>query len=81
MRGTLESHARLFQNLAWYVIRFLDHDAASVDHFEVPVIVGCRSVDAIARDPGLVAYDGATLTGDAIEESRFSYVGQATTNP
>ena len=32
------------------------------------------AVDAVARDAGLVAHDGAALAGDAIEEGGFADV-------
>ena len=58
----------LAQDLRGDVLLVGDHDAAGIDQLEAATVMLGDAVDAVARDAGLVADDGAALSGDAIEE-------------
>ena len=77
MRRLLQGRAGLLENLAGDVIGILHHDAAGVDHFEAAAPVIGDALNAVARDAGLVADNGAALPGDAIEQGGFSDVRPA----
>ena len=76
-RGGSQRHFGLLQDLRGDVLVVVDHDAAGVDQFEAAAVVFGRAHDAVARDAGLIADNGAPLSGDAIEEGGLSYVGPA----
>ena len=70
-------HFGLMQDLARDVLLVVDDDTAGVDQLEAAAVVFGRPMDPVARDPGLVADDGAPLSCDAIEEGGLSDVGPA----
>jgi hypothetical protein len=55
----------------------MDDDAAGVDQFEAPAVVFGKPMDSVARDAGLVADNGAPLSGNPIKEGGLSDVGPA----
>ena len=75
VRGAFEGHVRLLEDLGGNVRRVVRDDAARVDHLEEPAVVFGGAVYAVARDAGLIAHNGAPLSGDAIEKCGFTNVG------
>ena len=67
----------LFEDLGRDILGVVRHDSAGIDDFEAAAVVLGESVDAIARDSGFVADDGAPLPRDAIEQGGFSDVRPA----
>src|SRR6516164_3030981 len=77
VRGAVERHPRLAQDLAGNILLVVNDDPASVDDFETAGSVLSQTVNAIARDAGFVTDDGAPLPRNSIKEGRLPYVGPA----
>src|SRR5579883_555334 len=65
--GAFERDLRLPQDLAGDVFAVIDDNAAGVDDFEAAAIVLGKPVDAVPRDPRLIADDCAPLSCNAIK--------------
>ena len=77
MGGAPDGHLGLAEDLGWDILVIFHHDAARIDQFEAAAVVLGGPVDAVARDPRLVADDGAALPRDPVEQGGFSDVGPA----
>ena len=67
----------LVENLRRNVLLVVDHDAAGVDQLEAAAVVFGKPVNAVPRDAGLIADNGAPLSGNPIEKGGLSDVGPA----
>src|SRR5438093_1466801 len=67
VRGALERHPRLLENLRGNVLLVIGHDTTGIDHFEATAVELGNPVNAVACDAGLIAHNGASLSGDAVE--------------
>jgi hypothetical protein len=77
LRGGVEREARLLQDLRRDERFVIGDDAAGVDDFEAAADVDGDAADAVARDAGFVADDGAARAGDCVEERGLAHVGSA----
>ena len=67
MGGAAERHLRLVENLRRDVLLVVDDDTAGVDQLEAPAVVFGKPMNPVARDAGLIADNGAPLSGNPIE--------------
>src|SRR5579872_5349992 len=67
LRGAIEGNASLLQDLARNQLRVILNDSAGVDQLKPAPEIRRFALDAVARDPWLVAHDGAARPGYRIE--------------
>ncbi len=75
--GFFERDLSLAENLAGDQGFVVGDDAAGVDQAGFAALPLDLAVDAVARDAGLVADDGAARAGEAVEERALADVGAA----
>ena len=77
VNGLVERHPRLLKHLDGDVLGVPGDDAAGVDHLEAAAVVLGQTVNAVPRDAGLVADNGAPLARDRVEQRGFPYIRPA----
>ncbi len=77
MIGAFERDTRLAQDFAGDQRIVTLDDAAGIDQVEIPAAVLGLAVDAVPRNAGFVADDGAARTQDGVEQGRLTDVGTA----
>ena len=75
MVRVFQRDSRLLQNLARDVFGVADDNSTRIDQLETAAFVSRETVEAVPRDSGLVAHDGAALSGDPVEERGLADVG------
>ena len=75
MRGFLESHPRLFENLRGDHLFVVEDDAAGIDQIEFAPAISGFAIDTVARDSRLVAHDGTPLANDRVKQCGLADVG------
>jgi hypothetical protein len=65
----------LAKNLRRYEVLVVWDDAARIDHAELVSKPFRLAIEAVARDAGLIADNGAPRSGEMVEERRFANVG------
>ena len=68
VRSRLERHPRLFQNLRRDHLVIVGNDAAGIDQIEFAPAISGLAVNAVPRDPGLVAHDRAPLPDNRVKQ-------------
>lgn len=77
VRGFLQRDTGLPEDLAWNEVFVVGDDSAGVDQFEVAAAELALSANAIARDPRLIAHNGAAGFRYGVEKCRFSDIRSA----
>jgi hypothetical protein len=77
VRGSLQRHFGLLENLCRNILGIVRHDPAGIDHLEAPAVVFGHTVNPVARDARLIADDRPPLSRDPVEEGGFADVGPA----
>ncbi len=75
--GLFQRDPRLAKNFGGNQRLVVGNDAAGVDHAKLPAGPFGFAVKAVAGDAGLVAYDGAARSHQAVEQRRLADVGAA----
>src|SRR5262245_20480847 len=73
----IDSNLRLLDNLSRDFCLVTGDYSTGVDNLVRPATPSHSSINAIASDAGFVGNNRATLTDQAIEESRFANIGPA----
>src|SRR5258706_4352734 len=73
----VERNPGLAEDFRWNEIFIFGNDPTSVDDADAAAAPFCVSVEAVARDAGLIADDGTTRAHDPVKQRGLAYVGSA----
>ena len=77
LRGPIQRHAGLLQNLAGYQLGVVLYDSTGIDEGKLASQILSLATDTVTRDARFVAHNRPAGSRDRVEQGRFADVGTA----